>query len=148
MTVAEPAGDPTLLRRIRANRPILDHLAKDALQASDGVTVWSPDGWVMRTHPDVTEALEAAGRPLGLRLLMVFGMATLVGDRDRIVAVGAGTGYVWLPVPDGPGHDRALEAGAHAVAGLRDWVQVDLWRPDLADWLRASTILTEAAPRA
>jgi hypothetical protein len=93
----------------------------------------------MRTHPDLTEALERAA-PDDLR--MVQGMATLVDAGDRIYAVGRGTGSVWLRVPSAPAHDDAVGGDARPIKDLPDWVEVEAWRVDLGAWVRASAALT------
>jgi hypothetical protein len=137
--MAERAGDPVALGRVTANRAVLARLADGAERSHDGAGPWSPDGWVMRTHPDLSEAIEKAA-PDDLRL--VHGVATLVDGADRIYAVGWGTGGVWLRVPSGPAFDDAVGGDATAVEGLAGWVVVDAWRVDLGQWVRASAALT------
>jgi hypothetical protein len=94
----------------------------------------------MRTHPDLTEVVEAVA-PDDLR--MVHGVATLVDPQDRVYAVARGTGSLWLRVPSGPAYDDALAGGvAEPVEGLPDWVTIDAWRTELDTWIRASAALT------
>jgi hypothetical protein len=113
-----------------------------AARSRDGIGPWSPDGWVMRTHPDLTEAIEMAAVGLRARTELVYGLATAL-MRSVIVGVGLGTSGVWLRVPDGPAFDRALDEGATRVDGLTDWLEVDAWRVDLHAWLDASVILAD-----
>jgi hypothetical protein len=128
------------LGRVAANRAVLARLAEGAQRSSGGVGPWSPDGWVMRTHPDLTEHVEGAA-PDDLR--MVYGIACLVDPADRIYAVALGTGSLWLRVPSGPAYDDAVEGGsARPVDGLGGWVEVDAWRVDIGPWVRASATLT------
>jgi hypothetical protein len=137
--MAERAGDPVALGRVVANQAVLARVAEGARPA-DGIGPWSPDGWVMRTHPDLTEALERAA-PDHLRLVQ--GIASLVDDADRVYAVGWGTGGVWLRVPSGPAFDDAVGGGqAVTVDGLDGWLAIEAWRVDLGQWVRASAALT------
>ena len=138
----EHPGDPDSLGTVMAIRPVLALLADGARRSSDGVSTWSPDGWVMRTHPDLTAALEEAAGGTDLHLEMVYGIATLVGRASGIVAVGMGTGSAWLLVPDGPAFDKARDEGATPIDGLTGWLNVEAWRVDLAAWVRATAILT------
>jgi hypothetical protein len=140
----ERAGDPATLRRVAANVAALARIADGAERSPDGVGPWTPDGWVMRTHPDLTEALERVA-PDDLR--MIVGVATLVDPADRIYAVGRGTGTVWLRVPSGPAYDDAIGGEARSVPGLDGWIAIDAWHVDLGTWVRASAALTrELAP--
>jgi hypothetical protein len=140
--MAEQAGDPDALGLVGPNRDILDRIAEGATRAADGAGPWSPDGWVMRTHPDLTEAIEAAATSaMSIRVELLYGLASAVTG-SLIVGVGIGTSAVWLRVPDGPAFDRARDEGARPVEALTDWLSVDAWRVDLAAWLRASEILT------
>ena len=138
--MAERAGDLDALGRIGANRAILTRMHDGAERSSDGIGPWSPDGWVMRTHPDLTEAIETAAVGLRARTELVYGLAAAVA-REVIVGVGMGTSAAWLRVPDGPAFDRALDEGAKPVEALADWVVVDAWQVDLHAWLDASVIL-------
>jgi hypothetical protein len=136
----ERPADPDALGRIGANRLVLARLAEGAQRSSSGVGPWSPDGWVMRTHPDFTEVVDRIA-PDDLR--MVHGVATLVDPEDRIYAVAWGMGYLWLRVPSGPALDDALAGGiATAVEGLAGWIVIHDWSIDLRPWLRASAALT------
>lgn len=139
--MAERSGDPEALGRVAANRAVLARIADGAERAPGGVGPWSPDGWVMRTHPDLTEAV-AAVAPGDLR--MVHGVATMVDAAGRIYAVAWGTGGVWLRVPSGPARDDATGEGSDAtpVEGLPGWVRVDAWRVALETWVRASATQT------
>jgi hypothetical protein len=141
----ERAGDPDALGRVRSNRHILARMREGAAPSSDGVGPWSPDGWVMRTHPDLTEQLESATTGIDAQVELVYGLASAVTSGSIIVGVGMGTSAVWLRVEDGPAFDKAQDEGAEPVDGLRGWLRVDAWRIDLHDWLDASTIL--AGPR-
>jgi hypothetical protein len=116
-------------------------MREDAARAADGVGPWSPDGWVMRTHPDLTEAMEAAATGIGTRVELVYGLATAVVG-SVVTGVGMGTGALWLRVPDGPAFDRARDEGAIPVDGLSDWLWVDAWTVDIRAWLDASAILS------
>ena len=102
-------GAAEALGRVAANTAVLARIADGAERSADGVGPWSPDGWVMRTHPDLTEALERAS-PDDLR--MIVGVAALVDPADRIYAVGRGTSSVWLRVPSGPAYDDAIGGAA------------------------------------
>jgi hypothetical protein len=136
----ERPADPTVLGRIAANRPVLARLADGARRSSGGVGPWSPDGYVMRTHPDFTEVVERVA-PDDLR--MVYGVATLVDPDERIYAVAWGMGYLWLRVPSGPAFDDAIAGGvATAVDELEGWVVIHDWSIDLGPWIRASSALT------
>jgi hypothetical protein len=136
----ERPADPTVLGRIAANRPVLARLADGARRSSGGVGPWSPDGYVMRTHPDFTEVVERVA-PDDLR--MVYGVATLVDPDERIYAVAWGMGYLWLRVPSGPAFDDAIAGGvATAVDELEGWVVIHDWSIDLGPWIRASAALT------
>jgi hypothetical protein len=135
----ERTGDPETLGRVAANVAVLARIADGAERSSGGVGPWTPDGWVMRTHPDLTEALERVA-PDDLR--MIVGVAALADPADRIYAVGRGTGTVWLRVPSGPAFDDAIGGEARPVADLADWIAIDAWRVDLAAWVRASAALT------
>jgi len=138
--MAERPGDPEALGRVAANRAVLAHLADGAQPSSDGVGPWSPDGWIMRTHPDLTEYVEGAA-PDDLRV--VYGVACLVDAADRIYAVAWGTGSLWLRIPSGPAYDDAVAGGSgRRVDELLGWVAVDPWRSDHASWIRASATLT------
>jgi hypothetical protein len=138
--MAERAGAPDVLRRIAANRDVVDALELGAMPATGGVGPWSPDGWVMRSHPDLTEIVEAIA-PHDLR--MVYGVATLVDPQGRIYAVARGTGYLWLRGPSRPADDGTLADGvAEPVPGLPGWVVVDAWRVDVGPWVEASATLT------
>jgi hypothetical protein len=138
--MAERPGDPEALGRVAANRAVLTAMAEGAERSSDGVGPWSPDGWVMRTHPDFSEVVGMVA-PDDLRI--VHGITTLVDAAVRIYAVAWGTGYLWLRVPSGPAFDDAVGGGtATEVDGLPGWVVVDGWRVDLATWIRASAVLT------
>jgi hypothetical protein len=138
--VAEPPGDPEALGRLAVNRAVLAVLREGAERNADGVGAWSPDGYVMRTHPDLTEVL---GRSAPDDLRMVFGVATLVTAEGIIYAIGRGTSGVWLRIPSGPAHDDALRADeVSPVEGLSGWVHLRAWRDDLGTWLRASAILS------
>jgi hypothetical protein len=138
--MSERAGDPDALGRLAANRAVLERIADGAERAADGVSTWSPDGWVMRTHPDLTEALESVAPD---DLQMVDGVATLVDAQERIYAVAWGTSGVWLRVPSGPAYDDAVAGpDAAGVEDLPGWIKVDAWRVDLPTWVRASAALT------
>jgi hypothetical protein len=138
--MAERPGDPVALGRIAANRPALERLAAGAQRSSGGVGVWSPDGFVMRTHPDFTEVVERVAPD---DLWMVYGVATLVDAADRIYAIAWGMGYLWLRVPSGPAFDDALAGGvATAVDDFPGWIVIHDWTVDLAPWIRASAALT------
>jgi hypothetical protein len=139
--VADSVADPDHLRRLPANHAVLDRIADGAERSSDGVGPWSPDGWVMRTHPDLSEALATAAAGTGLSPAMVHGVTTLLDPSDRIAAVAWGTSGVWLRIVDGPAMSRALEAEATRVEGLPDFAAVDAWRVPLADWVDATAIL-------
>jgi hypothetical protein len=138
--MAERPGDPVALGGVGANGPVLGRLADGAQRSSGGVGPWSPDGWVMRTHPDLTEAVEGAARD---DLRMVYGVACLVDAADRIYAVAWGTGALWLRIPSGPAYDDAVGGGtARPVDGLPGWLAIDPWRSDVAPWIRSSAALT------
>jgi hypothetical protein len=130
---------------VAANAGVLAQLAYGAQRSSGGVGPWSPDGWVMRTHPDFTEYVERAA-PDDLR--MVYGIASLVDATDRIYAVAWGTGSLWLRVPSASAYDDAVAGGtAKPVDELPGWVAIDVWRSDHASWIRASAALTrESVP--
>jgi hypothetical protein len=138
--MAEQAGDLDALGRIGPNRPILASMRDGATRSADGVGPWSPDGWEMRTHPDLAEAIETAAIGLRVRTELVYGLTAAVA-REIIVGVGMGTSGAWMRVPDGPAFARALDEGAEPVEGLTDWLKVDAWRVDLHAWLDASVIL-------
>jgi hypothetical protein len=135
----ERTGDPETLRRVAANVAALARIADGAQRSPDGVGPWSPDGWVMRTHPDLTEALERAA-PDDLR--MIVGVAALVDPANRIYAIGRGTGAVWLRIPSGPAYDDAIGGEGQPVSDLAGWVAIEAWRVDLGTWVRASAALT------
>jgi len=138
--MSERPGDPEALGRVAADRAVLARIADGAERSPGGVGPWSPDGWVMRTHPDLTEVVESVA-PDDLR--MVYGVATLVDASDRIYAVARGTGLLWLRIPSGPAYDDAIGGGtARPVADLPGWVEVEAWRVDLDTWIRSSAALT------
>jgi hypothetical protein len=138
--VARSVADPEQLRRLRSNRDVLARLAEGAARSADGVGPWSPDGWVMQTHPDLADALAAAADGTGLRPAVVYGVAILLDPTDRIMAVGRGTSRAWLRIVDGPAMSR-LDEAASLIPGLADFVAVDAWRVELRDWVDASAIL-------
>ena len=127
--MAETPGDPVALGLVAANARILAALAEDASRASDGVTVWSPDGYVMRTHPDLIEAIEGLARGLPGGLRMVYGAACLVDAGDRINVVARGTSTVWL---------RGEAGDGKPLAGLDGWVEVGAWGEDLRGRVQAA----------
>jgi len=133
--MAERAGDPVALARIQANAGILAVLGDGAQPASGGVGPWSPDGYVMRTHPDVGEAMGKAARE---DVVLVFGIATLVSPAGVIYAVGQGTGGVWVRAADELEHAGALARPGVERAGLHPWLAVSAWRDDLSTWLHAA----------
>lgn len=137
--MAQRPGDPVALARVAANRSVLDQLLVGAERSAGGVGPWSPDGWVMRTHPDLTEVIEACA-PDDLRI--VLGVATLVTSGGVIYAVGRGTSGVWLRFPPGQERDDALAGeGIAPVEELADFVHLRAWDRDLAPWVRASAAL-------
>jgi hypothetical protein len=137
--MAQPVTDPAQLARIPANRDVLVRVTEGAMPAR-AADAWNPGGWVMRTHPDLTEALETVA-PDDVRI--VAGMTLLVTPGDFVYGVGAGMSIVWLRVPSGPALDDALGGGeASAVEELPGWIGVDAWRVDLGTWVRASAALT------
>ena len=143
--MAERAGDPEALGRLAVNRDVIASIRAEAQRSSTGVGPWSPDGWVLRTHPDLTEVI-AAAVPDDLRI--VLGVATLVTSRDVVYAVGRGNAGVWLRVPSGPAHDDALRAeGVGPVEELPGWIQLRAWRDDLTTWVRASATLSAGLAR-
>jgi hypothetical protein len=143
--MAERPGDPETLGRVADNAAVLAQLADGARRSSGGVGPWSPDGWVMRTHPDVTEYVERAA-PDDLR--MVYGVACLVDAADRIYAAGWGTSSLWLRVPSGSAYDDAVAGGtAKPIDELPGWVAIDVWRTDHASWIRASAALMRESVR-
>jgi hypothetical protein len=138
--MAERVGDADGLGRLPENGPVLDALRRDAKRSPGGAGPWSPDGWIMRTHPDLTEALTTAA-PDDVRI--VLGVTVLVTSGDIVYAVGVGTSGLWLRVPSGPAYDDALGAdGVEALAAMPGWVTLRVWRSDLAVWLRASAALS------
>jgi hypothetical protein len=138
--MAERPGDLVALGRLAANGPVLARLADGAQPSSGGVGVWSPDGYVMRTHPDLTEVVERVA-PDDLR--MVYGVATLIDAADRIYAVAWGQSALWLRVPSGPAYDDAIGGGvAEPVDGMPGWIRLHAWGVDLGPWIRASAALT------
>jgi hypothetical protein len=137
--VAQQLGDPDALGRIAANRDVLERIVAGAIRARKP-DAWNPGGWVMRTHPDMTELIEGAA-PDDVRI--VYGMTVLADPAGRIYAVGYGMSIIWLRVPSGPAYDDAVAGDeASAVEDLPGWVGVDGWRVDLASWVRASAALT------
>jgi len=142
--MAERVGDHASLARLAVNRPVLSLIEKGAERSADGIGPWSPDGYVMRTHPDLSETI-AACAPDDLRI--VLGVATLVTPADVIYAVGWGTSAVWLRIPSGPAlSDALLGDEVEPVEGSTGWVRIRAWRDDLAAWIRASAILTADLP--
>jgi hypothetical protein len=137
--MAQRPGDPVALANVAVNRTLLEQLLVGAERASGGVGPWSSDGWVMRTHPDLTEVIEACA-PDDLRI--VLGVSTLATSRGVVYAVGRGTGELWLRIPAGPERDEALATdGVDAADGLADFVTLRAWRDDLAPWVRRSGAL-------
>ena len=143
--MAARVGDPEALGRLAVNRAVLAQIRTGAQRSSTGIGPWSPDGRVMRTHPDLTEVIEASA-PYDLRI--VLGVSTLVTSRGVIYAVGLGNAGLWLRYPPGPARDEALATeGVKPVAELPDWIHLRAWRDDLATWLRASaTLSADLAP--
>jgi hypothetical protein len=138
--MADRVAGAEILGRHPANRAVLDLVRADAVPAPEGVGPWSPDGWVMRTHPDLAEALGSAA-PDDQRIIL--GVSALVTPKDVIYAVAWGTSMIWLRVPSGPAFDDALTADdVAALAELAGWIALRAWRDDLATWVRASRILT------
>ena len=84
--MAQPVTDPAELARIPANRDVLARVTDGAIPARTA-DAWNPGGWVMRTHPDLTEALERVA-PDDVRI--VGGMTLLVTPADCVYGVGAG----------------------------------------------------------
>ena len=140
--MAERPGDPEQLGRVEANRQVLTRLAEGVERSKGGPGPWSPDGWVMRTHPDVTDALGGVA-PDDLR--MVYGIATLVDADDRIYAVMRGTGYLW--VRQSAASDEAPGGVVRPAGGLAGWVEVRDWDGRLDDLVRASAAVVREAVR-
>ena len=128
-------GDPDVLQRVPANVAILERLREGAERMRDGVGPWSPDGWVLRTHPDLTEVIERFA-PDDLR--HVYGIATLIDAAGCIYAVGQGTGSVWLRIGD-PRATSAAPASAAPVEGLPGWARVGAWEGGLDEAMQAVT---------
>ena len=133
--MTERRGDPDVLARVPANTAVLERLREGAERAHDGVGPWSPDGWVMRTHPDLTEVIERFA-PDDLRL--VYGIATLVDAAGCLYAVALGTGAVWLRTGEPPAAVAPSVPGA-PVEGLAGWVQVGAWSGGLDEAMQAVT---------
>lgn len=146
--MAATPADLETLSRVDRNAQVLAAIAAGAEPARDGRGPWSPDGWVMRTHPDLGEALAAAATGTGLLARIAYGIDVLVDQAERILAVGWGTSRVWLAIDDGPAYTRALEAGAVALDELTGWVAVDAWQVDLHAWVKATAILASGGQRA
>lgn len=145
--VATPA-DLETLSRVDRNREVLAAIAGGAEPSRDGRGPWSPDGWVMRTHPDLAEALAAAAVDAGLLPQIAYGIDVLVDHGQRILAVAWGTSRVWLSIDDGPAFTRSLESGAVALDEVSGWVAVDAWQVDLPAWVKATAILASGGGRA
>ena len=113
--MAERPGDPDALGRIPVNRAIVERLRAGAEISAAGVGPWSPDGYVMRTHPDLTEVIDACAPD---DLQMVLGMATLVGPAGVIYAVGLGTSGLWLRMAPDRAPAGALDDDVEVGAGI------------------------------
>jgi hypothetical protein len=131
---------PDAVAGLPSDRAVLDRIADGAERSSDGVSAWSPDGWVMRTHPDLTEALERAAAGTGLSAVPVHGVTTLLDPAGRIAAVGWGTGRVWLRVApgDGTATDGRHPTDGTPVEGLDDFVAIDAWTVPLGERVAAT----------
>jgi hypothetical protein len=132
----QPIGNLDALASEPRNRAILTILRTGARRAKEGISVWSPDGYVMRTHPDLTERLEAVAGPLGGRCEIVYGQTAVVHANGLIFGVGRGTRGLWLRMPPGIPYEAALlEGDVEPAPDLPPWIQLVAWRDDLDRWV-------------
>jgi hypothetical protein len=127
--VVERAGDIEALGRVAANAGILAVLAAGAQPSTGGPGPWSPDGHVMRTHPDLTEVLAGFGEylPDG-EPTYVYGMATLVHPSGVLYAVASSMSHVYLRLGPGPIRAEVAAAGGEPLdAAGEDWLVVRIW---------------------
>jgi hypothetical protein len=130
--VVERAGDIEALGRVAANAGILAVLADGAQRSADGSGPWSPDGYVMRTHPDLTEVLAGFGEylPDGAPRY-VYGIPTLVHPSGVLYAVASSMSHVYLRLGTGPIRAEVAGAGGEPIdAAGDDWLVVRIWDAD------------------
>jgi hypothetical protein len=132
---ADQGADLAALRAVAANRPVLDYLAAHSgLKSRSSASPWDLDAYVLHSHPDLTERLEALGRGRsgGGRAVGVYGYATLVDAHSVIRAVVMGNSGLALRIADPAVRDDIV-----ANSRLRwtdfgdDWVGADAWPIDV-----------------
>ena len=112
------------------NAPVLAYLA-DGAAISDAPSAHNVDEYVLRTHPDVEEALTRLAADLDARARGAYGHPVLVTRHGILFALAAGTGTLGLRLPD-RAWPMALEFGGMPwpEAGP-DWVRFNAWDADV-----------------
>jgi hypothetical protein len=123
-------GDPRDRFPHRANARILSYLAQGAALSS-APSSHNVDEYVLRTHPDLAEALTSLARPLGVAPRAAYGYFVLATRGGVLFAAALGTETLGLRVPART-WPLALEYGGvpWPEAG-DDWVRFDAWDADV-----------------
>jgi len=113
-----------------ANAPVLRYLAHGAA-VSAIPSAHNIDDYVLRTHPDLTEALERLGHTLRVPPGAAYGYAVLAAPGGVLFAIALGIATLGVRLPE-RAWPLALEFGAVPWAEPGDdWVRFDPWDADV-----------------
>ncbi|HYE91424.1 MAG TPA: hypothetical protein VEA38_10405 [Terriglobales bacterium] len=114
------------------NAAVLAYLAEGATpRAAPGHPAWDLDGYVLRTHPDLSEALVESAGPRGREFAgAAYGVVVLHAG-DLIVAAAPGMRHLLYRLPP-ESHPFAVEMGGRpAPEAGADWLVFDAWDADV-----------------
>jgi hypothetical protein len=133
--------DPLRLRR-RENEGVLAYLETEQLPSwRESDSPWIVDGYLLSTHPDLCERIEALATTAGGTFGYLYGKPVVVAAGGLIVAFGAGTHIFCLRLPreecepvavtreDPPARHPLLRRKQleREALGADGWTRVDPW---------------------
>ena len=132
--------------RIPANEPLLRAFYRDARHDLSADSSWWPDGWQLRSHPDLVDGLIDLASHLDAEPVYAYGRFCLSHLNGLIFVFVSGNAGFEIHLPRKIASRAEIETRGSWL-GLDDWCFIRPWSPDLspatvADRLRG--LLTEA----